>query len=182
MNVWSPSLTRVGDAAESVASALLQLENAAPRLLQLLAQSEDQDSLAFCLDKALDTTQLPPEASLDDVRDTIAQARHALTMWIASLHEVQTCDGQSRLEGITELESCMSRGFLDVQTHYCISPAGLLLDEHWLCLMTHIQLAGFQQLMATFMALLMRQNPLLTPVGITCRSTVRMDSLFEPQQ
>lgn len=51
---------------------LLQVENAAPRLLRTLAQSGDADTLAVQLDRAVDVVSLPVKATLDEIHDTIA--------------------------------------------------------------------------------------------------------------
>ena len=57
--------------AGATASALLQMDGAIPRLLQLVAQSEDAETLAQLLHSAADVVSLPLNASLDDLRDTI---------------------------------------------------------------------------------------------------------------
>ena len=58
--------------AGSTSAALLHLDNAIPRLLQLLAQSEDAEILAQQLDRALDAATLPANASLDDIREVVS--------------------------------------------------------------------------------------------------------------
>lgn len=61
--------------AAATSTALLQLENAAPRLLRLLAQSEDADQMATLLDRALDMATLPRSATLDDIREVVSMVR-----------------------------------------------------------------------------------------------------------
>lgn len=58
--------------ADATAATLLQVQNALPRLLWLLSQSEEADHLAEQLDRALDMAVLPPNAALDEIRDIIA--------------------------------------------------------------------------------------------------------------
>ncbi len=66
--------------AETIASTLLQVENGLPRLLCLLAQSEEAEHLAQQLHGALDVAVLPSNASLDEIRDIIAMVNASILL------------------------------------------------------------------------------------------------------
>lgn len=63
------------------APALLKTENAIPRILQILAQSEDADRFANSIDDALDTANLPADVSQEDVQEVVSMVN--LTVMIS---------------------------------------------------------------------------------------------------
>lgn len=59
--------------AEATSSLLLQQSGAVPRLLQLVAQSSHMQEAADAVSRAARSVSLSDAASLDDIRDTLAQ-------------------------------------------------------------------------------------------------------------